>query len=297
MPLGDDGELEDLIVADGRSTHGPQGSLEVLLTHRVDHVLRGDAQGGHLLRLDPDAHRVIEGAELVGLTDPRHPCQLVLDVDGGKVGEEEGALAVVRGIDVDHQQQVGGLGLDRHPQVLDLGGQQGQGLGDPVLGVDLGDVRVRAHGEGHRQGIGPRGGGDRGHVEHVLYTVDLLLDGATDGAGDGLGVGAGIGGVDHDHRRGDVGVLGDGDGLDGQEPGHHQDDGDDRGQPWPLDEDPGDHGRCSAWLPSPPPAFFRVAASLATPAGAAGALAGALAPLVPVAAGLDGASLAPSPSA
>ena len=250
LALRDDGQLEDLIVPDGRPADRAEGGLEILLFDGGDHILRRDTQGRHLLRLDPDAHRVIQGPELVGLTYPRHPRQLVLHIDGGEIGQEEGFLAVVGRKNIDHQQQVGGLRLHRDTKLLHLLGQEGQGLGDAILGVDLGDIRVRTHGKGHRQAIGAGGGGGRGHIQHVLDTIDLLLDGTADGAGDGLGIRARVGGVDHDHRRRDVGILSHGDRLDGEQTRHHQDDGDHGRQPWPIDENLRDHGRLSGLAPA-----------------------------------------------
>ena len=83
-------------------------------------------------------------------------------------------------------------------------GQPGLGDRQPVLHQDLGLVEVGADLEGDRQLVRAVAGAGRGHVEHALDAVDLLLDRRGDGVGEDLGVGAGVGRGDQDRRRRDL---------------------------------------------------------------------------------------------
>src|SRR5438270_867826 len=55
--------------------------------HRVDHVGRGQFQVGHLVRVEPDAHRVLAFAEGVHVADARDAGQVVLDPQPGVVAD------------------------------------------------------------------------------------------------------------------------------------------------------------------------------------------------------------------
>ena len=59
--------------------------LHVLLANRVDDVARGQAARGDLLRIEPDAHRVVAAAELLHVADAVEARQLVLDVQRDEV--------------------------------------------------------------------------------------------------------------------------------------------------------------------------------------------------------------------
>ena len=69
-------------------------------------------------------------------------------------------------------------------------GSLGMAIGQPVLDEDLGVVEVGADLEGHRQLVRAVARAGRGHVEHALDAVDLLLDQRGHGVGEHLGVGA-----------------------------------------------------------------------------------------------------------
>ena len=56
----------------------PAGHLLALLLQRLDDVLRRQAARLHLLGIEPDAHRVLAGAEHVDVADAGQPRDLVL---------------------------------------------------------------------------------------------------------------------------------------------------------------------------------------------------------------------------
>ncbi len=75
------------------------------------------------------------------------------------------------------------------PGLLDHVGQQRHGQGNAVLHEDLGHVQVHAVLERDGQVVRAVVGALRGHVEHALDAVDLLLDRRGDGLGDVAGAG------------------------------------------------------------------------------------------------------------
>ena len=69
-----------------------------------------ETEFGQHVRLDPDAHGVVAGAEQPHLADARHAVEDVVDVDVGVVGEEERVVGPVRRVERDDQhRQAGGL--------------------------------------------------------------------------------------------------------------------------------------------------------------------------------------------
>ena len=69
-------------------------------------------------------------------------------------------------------------------------GSRGSAIGDAVLHEHLRDVEIGAEREGDGDLQLAVAGRLRGHVEHVLDAVDLLLDRRRDRVGDDLGGGA-----------------------------------------------------------------------------------------------------------
>ena len=64
-----------------------RGHLLALLLDRRDHVLRHQRARLQLVRIEPDPHRILAGAEHGDVADARQPRQLVADVDGGVVAD------------------------------------------------------------------------------------------------------------------------------------------------------------------------------------------------------------------
>ena len=82
----------------------------------------------------------------------------------------------------------------------------------------------------------------RGHVEHALDAIDLLLDWGGNRIADDLGAGAGISARYLYGRRRDGRILGDGQGEHGDRPGQSDDDGNHRRKNGPVYEKVGYHG-------------------------------------------------------
>ncbi len=219
--------------------HASGGVDGVLLLQRAQEVGDRQAQLGQLVGLDPDPHRVLRQAEVHDLPDTRDAVQGVVDVDEGVVSEEEGVVGAVGRIDGhDHEGQAHGAAV-REPELVHVGRKVGRGLGHAVLGVDLIDVDVALHVEGHRQRHRPVVGVRGLQVEGLVHAVHLLLEGRRHRLLDGDGVGAGVGRLDLDRRRDDGGELGDGKARHRHEAENDRDDGDHDGDDGPIDEESG----------------------------------------------------------
>ena len=187
----------------------PAATCRLAACSAGDDFAGGQAARGDLVGIEPDAHRIIAGAEDVDVADAVDARQHVLHVKRRVVRDVLlVARAVGRGHVHDHHQVGRGL-AHRDAEAAHIFGQAGLGDGDAVLHENLGLVDVRAGLEDDVDRQQAVAGRLRVDVEHVVDAVDLLLDRRRDGLGDDLRGGAGIRGVDGDGRRCDVGIFGD----------------------------------------------------------------------------------------
>jgi hypothetical protein len=154
--LGGDRGVE-LLAGDGRdAAELAGGDLGVLGLDRGADVEGGEAVGGELVGVEPDAHGVL-GAEGLDLADAGDAGDRVLQGRDDIVGDVvAGHAAVGRDEGGDHQEVHGRLG-DAHALALDLLGQLRHGELQLVLDLDLGDVGVGAGLEGDGDGGGAGG--------------------------------------------------------------------------------------------------------------------------------------------
>ena len=199
--------LKVLAFRRGRRADLPCGDFLTLLLDDVDHVLRHEAARLKQVRVQPDAHGVLPGAEHRHVAHAVEPTQFVLHVDDGVVRQEQAVEATVGRDKPDEFEDRGRLLLGRHALDLHLGRKRGQRDGHPVLDQDLRQIGVCADREGDRQGVGAVVGARRLHVDHVLHAVDVLLDRQGDGVDKGPCAGAGIARRDLHGRWDDVRIL------------------------------------------------------------------------------------------
>ena len=219
------------------------GHVLALPLQRRHDVLRVQAARFELLRIEPDPHRILTGAEHVDVADPGKSRQLVPEIDGGVIGEVEAVVAVVRRRQRDEQQDRGRALLHRDALRLHRLRQLRQRARHPVLHQDLRRIEIGADLEGDRERIGPIAGAGRLHVDHVLDAVDLLLDRQRHGVHHRARAGAGIA-CRHLHgRRHHVGILRDRQPVERDRADQNHQDGENVRENRTLDEEFRDHRR------------------------------------------------------
>ena len=96
-----------------------RGDLHILLGDGILHVDRGDAQIRELVGIEPDAHRVAALAEDLDVADARQALQWINDLQVGVVAERHRIDGSVRRGEIDDENEVRILLLDRHPGLID----------------------------------------------------------------------------------------------------------------------------------------------------------------------------------
>ena len=91
----------------------------------ADHIAGGDAAGGELVGIEPQAHCVIARAEDRDVADAGQAGDFILELERCVVAQEEQVVGVVRRIERDDQRDVGRCFLDRDPLLLHFLGSCG----------------------------------------------------------------------------------------------------------------------------------------------------------------------------
>ena len=178
-----------------------------LLLNDVDDVLRRQSPRLQKVRVQPDAHGVLPGAEHGHVADAGKAAQLVLHIDDRVVRQEQEIEATVGGGQDDELENRRRLLLRRHALELHFLRQRRKRRGHPVLHQDLVLVGIRADREGDGQGVRAVARVRRLHVDHVLDAVDVLLDRQRHGVDESHRARAGIARRHLDGRWNDVRIL------------------------------------------------------------------------------------------
>ena len=72
------------------------GDLLVLLLDGTDDILRRQRARVELVGVEPEAHRILAGAEDIDIADARHARQFILQMNRRVIGEIEGIVARIR---------------------------------------------------------------------------------------------------------------------------------------------------------------------------------------------------------
>ena len=242
-----DGELQ---VEPGFARRGADHAgrrLHVLRPDLAHHVGGRQATLGDLLRIEPDPHRIVAGAEQLNLADALDARQPVLDVEHGVVAQVGHVVAAVRRQQMHHHGQVRRALDGGDPEGANLRGQSRLGLRHPVLHQLLRLVGIGAEPERDVERHQPVGGGLAAHIEHALDAVDLLLDRRRYRLGDDLGVGARILRAHHHGRRRHFRVFRDRQRRQRQQPRHEDQRRQHAREDRPVDEKSGKvHGTVSS---------------------------------------------------
>ena len=124
--------LTFLRIRGGHHAHRAAGSLHVLVPDSVHHVGNRDIELGNLVRVQPDAHRVI-GGEDVDVADAVYALDLVDQVNVEVVFDEIPVEAAVRRRNRADQRHVLGRFFRRDAVGSDFGRKAGRCDGDVVL--------------------------------------------------------------------------------------------------------------------------------------------------------------------
>jgi hypothetical protein len=183
------------------------GDLDVLLGDGVLNVERGHAEVGELVGVEPDAHRIAPFAEDLDVADAGQSLQLIDDLQIGVIRQRDLIDRTIGRGQIDDENEVRVLLLDRHAALIDDRRQRRSRLRNAVLDVDGGDIErvadVERDGDRRRAVVRAR----RRHVRHALDAVDLLLERRRHRVGDDLRACARIVGADDDLGRRDLGEL------------------------------------------------------------------------------------------
>ena len=179
-------------------------------------------------RVQPDPHGIIPHAKDLNISHTRQPGQIILQAHRGIIGKKQLIVAVILGIERQEHDDVGGLLFCRHSQPFNLFRQFCQGDADPVLNQHRRHIKIGTNLEGNCQRIASVCGAHGTHIDHVFDPVDLLLNRLCHCFRNDLGIGARIGRGDLNGGRCNLGILGNGQPLDGNRSryqNHNSDDG------------------------------------------------------------------------
>jgi hypothetical protein len=213
-----------------------RGNLRVLRLHRVLHIERRQLELIQLVRIEPDAHRVLR-TEHLGVADSLDPADRVGDVARQIIREIPGGHAGVGGNEGEHDQKILHRFRDLQALLLHWLRQQWRREREFVLHLYLCGIGVRAvfEREGDRR-LAVRLAGRR-DVAQVVEALHLLLDDLRDRVIERLRGGAGVGCGNGDLGRGDARILRDRQVRDRDHAAQHDEDRKDPGENRTLDEE------------------------------------------------------------
>ena len=175
---------------------------------------------------------------LTGAVDPLDGVQ---DIDVGVIVHIFGFIAAVPVVECENHQNTGRFFLYGDPVFHHGIGQLRRSQINPVLYLDLGNIRVGVEAEIDSQGQLPGARAGRRHVEQVVNAIDLGFQGRSNRIGNCSGIGAGIKRGDGYLNGCDGWILGNRKAFHRDQAGDDNDKRDDRGKNRPLDEKPGEH--------------------------------------------------------
>ena len=129
---------------DRRAANLPDGNLHVLFPNCGDNIFRRQANSGHTIRVQPDAHAVIERTHVARFGNTFDTRYDISHIDRRVVRNELGRQVDLWRMDVDNHEHVGRLLAYRDALAFDLFRQQGLCLGNEILHPNLRHIRIRA---------------------------------------------------------------------------------------------------------------------------------------------------------
>ena len=165
-----------LPVGRGLGAHLPGRVHGALRLNRAGKVGNSQTKFGEQIRLDPDPHGVIARSEKPHLAHARNTVEHIVDVDVCVVSEEERVISFVGREERDDERRKSGRLAQSDTKLVDIAWKVRLSLREPILDVYLIAIDVRVHVERYGQTLGAVVRISGLHVEHVVYTVHLLLE-------------------------------------------------------------------------------------------------------------------------
>ena len=162
------------------------------------------------MRIEPNPHRIFARAEDIDVAHAIEPRELVANLKQSVITGKKLIERSIRRNEVHDHRDVGRLLFRRHADPLHIGRKHGNRDRDPILHQHLCRIEIGAELERDAQSHVAVTRALRGHVEHVLDAIDLLLDRRRNCFRYDFRVRAGIAGCDLDGWWRDIGILRDG---------------------------------------------------------------------------------------
>ena len=178
-----------------------------LATDGIDNFRNRYTQVSEAIGFDPDTHRIITGAEDIDSADALDAGQSILDINQRIVTQEVLIEAWILCSQRNQHEDIGQRFFRGHAEARNLRRKFGGGGSNAILGKYRIQVRVGARFEGNLDSHGAIVGVDGLHVDHVVDTVDFLLQRRRYRLFDTHRVGTGVGGSNLDDGRRNIGIL------------------------------------------------------------------------------------------
>ena len=206
-PFDSSGVLEVLLASGGVLPDRANRGLHVLVFQCSRDSGRCHAKLSHLVRLQPNPHRII-GTELLNRSDAFDTFQLFHEINTAVVFHKAAIVRAIRRPErKDHRAVRSGF-FRNNAGRCDFRRQLGIRLGYAVLRLHRCQVGILAQFELYIQRIYTIVGACRIHRDHAFGAIDLQLDDLGDALFDNFSVRTVIVRRDIDCRRGNLGILG-----------------------------------------------------------------------------------------
>jgi hypothetical protein len=126
----------------GLATHRTGGKIAILIVDDVGDVSRGECELRHPNRVEDQAHAVALRAEHQGVSHARQPLNVIEHPQDRIVGEKQGVVPRIAGLQGQHRQEIRGHLSHRDAPADDLGRQLRLGQLLAILRLDGGDIDI-----------------------------------------------------------------------------------------------------------------------------------------------------------
>ncbi len=142
----------------------------------ISDIGRRDAELRHLVRSQPDAHRIILRAEYRRIAHALDALQFIQHIERAVIAQIQRVEGAVRGVQHGHQQQIVGALLDHQPVAADVIRQAWQRGVDAITEIESRLIGIGTDFKRGRDGQRAAGIGAGTEVKQPLNAAELFLD-------------------------------------------------------------------------------------------------------------------------